>query len=108
MVEQDGRVAVVRDVPVLVCNACGEVYLDAEVVKQLDVLFHRLLDGPVDHVIGHFEQAVTSLVRGTPLREALGSSPRRQRPSVQELTPREVEGSQSLPDRGFLVPGLIT
>lgn len=58
VVERDGRVAVVRDVPVLVCDACGEVYLDAEVVTQLDVLFRRLLDGPVDHVVGHFEHAV--------------------------------------------------
>lgn len=58
VVERDGRVAVVRNVPVLVCGACGEVYLDAQVVKQLDVLFRQLLDGPVDHFVGHFEQAV--------------------------------------------------
>lgn len=58
VVERDGRVAVVRNVPVLVCDACGEIYFDAEVAKQLDVLFRRLLDGPVDHVVGHFEQAV--------------------------------------------------
>lgn len=58
VVERDGRVAVVRDVPVLVCDACGELYLDTEVAKQLDVLFRRLLDGPVDHVVGHFEPAV--------------------------------------------------
>ncbi len=58
VVERDGRVAVVRRVPVLVCDACGEIYLDAKVVKQLDVLFRRLLEGPVDHVVGHFEQAV--------------------------------------------------
>ncbi len=58
VVERDGRVAVVRNVPVLVCDACGEIYLDAEVAKQLDILFRRLLNGPVDHVVGHFEQAV--------------------------------------------------
>lgn len=58
VVERDGSVAVVRNVPVLVCGACGEVYLDSEVAKQLDVLLRRLLDGPVDHVVGHFEQAV--------------------------------------------------
>ncbi len=54
-VDRDGRVAVIRDVPVEVCDNCGEVYLDAEVAKQLDVLFRRLLDGPVDQVVGHFE-----------------------------------------------------
>ncbi len=54
-VDRDGRVAVIRDVPVEVCDACGEVYLDAVVAKQLDVLFRRMLDGPVDQVVGHFE-----------------------------------------------------
>ena len=53
--ERDGRLAVVRDVPVLVCESCGEVYLDAAVARQLDVLFRRLLDGPVDQVVGHYE-----------------------------------------------------
>jgi YgiT-type zinc finger domain-containing protein len=57
VVERDGRVAVVRDVPVLVCDGCGEVYLESDVAKQLDVLFRALLDGPVDHVVGHYEQA---------------------------------------------------
>lgn len=59
VVERHGRVAAVRDVPVLVCDGCGEVYLDAEVNKQLDVRFRRLLDGPVDHLVGYFEQAVS-------------------------------------------------
>ncbi len=53
--ERDGRLAVVRDVPVLVCESCGEVYLDASVARQLDILFRRLLDGPVDQVVGHYE-----------------------------------------------------
>lgn len=60
VVERDGRVAVIRDVPVLVCHSCGETYLDREVAKQLDVLFRRLLDGPVDHVVGHYEQAAVA------------------------------------------------
>ena len=54
-VDRDGRVAVIRDVPVEVCENCGEVYIDADVAKQLDVLFRRLLDGPVDQVVGRFE-----------------------------------------------------
>jgi YgiT-type zinc finger domain-containing protein len=56
-VERDGRIAVIRDVPVEVCESCGEVYLDASVVTQLDVLFRKLLDGPVDQVVGHYEPA---------------------------------------------------
>ncbi len=53
--ERDGRLAVVRDVPVLLCEGCGEVYLDAAVARHLDVLFRRLLNGPVDQVVGHYE-----------------------------------------------------
>lgn len=59
LVERDGRIAVVRDVPVLVCDTCGEVYLDAHVGKQLDVLFRELLDGPVGVVVGHFDAAAS-------------------------------------------------
>jgi len=53
--ERDGRLAVVRDVPVEVCENCGEVYLDTAVARHLDVLFRRLLEGPVDQVVGHYE-----------------------------------------------------
>ncbi|MHB8465087.1 MAG: type II toxin-antitoxin system MqsA family antitoxin [Acidimicrobiales bacterium] len=60
VVERDGRVAVIRDVPMLVCDACGEVYLDTEVAKQLDVLFRHLLEGPVDQVVGHFERSAVA------------------------------------------------
>lgn len=56
-VDRDGRVAVIRDVPVEVCDNCGEVYLSAETAKQLDALFRRLLQDPVDHVVGHFEHS---------------------------------------------------
>jgi YgiT-type zinc finger domain-containing protein len=41
--EKDGRTAVVTDVPVEVCPACGEVWLDIETAKQLDELFTRML-----------------------------------------------------------------
>jgi YgiT-type zinc finger domain-containing protein len=54
-VERDGRVAVIRDVPVEVCDSCGEVYLDSDVTKQLDVLFRQLLEGPVEQVVAHYQ-----------------------------------------------------
>ena len=54
-VDRGGRVAVIRDVPVEVCDSCGEIYLDVHVAKQLDVLFRQLLNGPVDQVVGHYE-----------------------------------------------------
>jgi len=47
-VERDGRLVVIRDVPVEVCDACGEAYLDVAVAKQLDVLLRQMLESPVD------------------------------------------------------------
>lgn len=60
VVERDSRIAVVRDVPVLVCDTCGEVYPETDVAKQLDILFRRLLDGPVDQGVGHYEHTAVA------------------------------------------------
>lgn len=43
LAEKDGRTAVVADVPVEVCAACDEVWLDMQTAKQLDELFTRML-----------------------------------------------------------------
>lgn len=56
-VEHDRRIAVIRDVPVEVCDSCCEVHLDVAVTKQLDVLFRRLLEGPVEQVVAHYQPA---------------------------------------------------
>lgn len=53
-VQRDDRVAVIRDVPVEVCESCGEVYLDGVVAKRLDELFREMLSGNVDQVVGHY------------------------------------------------------
>lgn len=53
-VERDGRVAVIRDVPVEVCEACGEVYLGSAVARRLDELFRFMLRDNVDQVFGHY------------------------------------------------------
>lgn len=55
VLERDGRLAVVRDVPVETCENCGEAYLDTAVARQLDGMFRRLFEGPVDLVVGHYE-----------------------------------------------------
>jgi len=48
--ERGGERVLVRDVPVAECQECGEVYLDAEVAKQLNVLFRQMLDTPGEAV----------------------------------------------------------
>ncbi|WP_114591437.1 YgiT-type zinc finger protein [Euzebya pacifica] len=43
LAERDGRTALVLDVPVEVCPACGQVWLTMPVAKRLDELFDQLL-----------------------------------------------------------------
>lgn len=43
LAERDGRTAVVLDVPVETCPACGEVWIAMDVAKRLDALFDQLL-----------------------------------------------------------------
>ena len=37
-VDKHSTVVVIRDVPALVCSTCGEEYLDAETLKQIEKL----------------------------------------------------------------------
>lgn len=52
-VQREDRVAVIRNVPVDVCESCGAVYLDGTVAKRLDELFREMLSGNADQVFGH-------------------------------------------------------
>lgn len=49
-----------RNVPVLACGACGEVYLDPDTARQLDTQFRRLMAAPVEYVVGQFETPPTA------------------------------------------------
>jgi YgiT-type zinc finger domain-containing protein len=44
LAERDGRVAVVRDVPMEECTVCGELWLPDHLSERLDGHFIRLLD----------------------------------------------------------------
>jgi YgiT-type zinc finger domain-containing protein len=43
VVQRDGRVAVVTDVPVQECPSCGMTWLDGPVARRLDDLFREML-----------------------------------------------------------------
>ncbi len=58
--EKDGRVALVLGVPVEVCDACGEVWLDMEVAKRLDELFRRMLSSDLEVATRHYDAALTT------------------------------------------------
>jgi YgiT-type zinc finger domain-containing protein len=57
LAERDGRTAVVLDVPVEVCDSCGEVWLAMDVAKRLDELFTRLLSSGAESSQIHWGQA---------------------------------------------------
>lgn len=58
--EKNGRVALVLGVPVEVCEACGEVWLDMEVAKRLDELFRRMLSSDLEVATRHYDAALAT------------------------------------------------
>lgn len=55
LAQRDGRTALVLDVPVEVCPACGQVWLAMSVAKHLDSLFNRLLDSGAESSQMHWD-----------------------------------------------------
>lgn len=55
MVERDGHVAVVTDVPMEECPACGERWMTIEVAGQLDVLLRKLIESGAETATGHWD-----------------------------------------------------
>lgn len=54
--ERDGKVAVVRDVPMEECPACGERWLAWDVAARLDELLNDLLAGDDDIATRRFPE----------------------------------------------------
>ncbi len=52
--QREGRTAVVLDVPVEECEACGQVWLSMDVAKRLDVIFDEMLAGNVEVATRHY------------------------------------------------------
>jgi YgiT-type zinc finger domain-containing protein len=53
--ERDGRVAVVLDVPMEECPACGERWLAWEVAARLDKMLTAMLASDVEVATRHFD-----------------------------------------------------
>jgi YgiT-type zinc finger domain-containing protein len=60
LAERDGRVALVFNVPVEVCPACGQVWLTMPVAKRLDELFNKLLASGAESAQVHWDHAVAA------------------------------------------------
>jgi YgiT-type zinc finger domain-containing protein len=55
LAERDGKVAVVLDVPMEECPACGERWLAWDVASRLDELFTEMFAGDVEVATRHFD-----------------------------------------------------
>lgn len=58
--ERNGRVAVVLDVPMAECPACGDRWLRWDVAARLDELLTEMLDSGDDLVTRRFDEAVSA------------------------------------------------
>ncbi|MDT0203024.1 type II toxin-antitoxin system MqsA family antitoxin [Nocardioides sp. AE5] len=56
-VDRDGKLVVIRDVPMHECDGCGETYMTPAVMRQLDALVAKLLTGRADETIVHYQAA---------------------------------------------------
>jgi YgiT-type zinc finger domain-containing protein len=54
--ERDGKVAVVLDVPMEECPACGERGLGWDVAQRLDEMLTAMLAGDLEVATRHFDQ----------------------------------------------------
>lgn len=43
MFENQGHMIIVKDIPCLICENCGEIYMETEIMKKLEGLFDRTL-----------------------------------------------------------------
>jgi YgiT-type zinc finger domain-containing protein len=57
LAERDGKVAVVLDVPMEECPACGDRWLAWDVARRLDELLDEMLASDVEVATRHFASA---------------------------------------------------
>ena len=60
MAERAGHVAIVLEVPMEECAACGERYLDWHVAARLDELLTGMLAGDAEVATRHFEASTAA------------------------------------------------
>ena len=55
LAEREGKVAVVLEIPMEECPACGERWLGWDVARRLDDLLNSMLSGDVEVATRHFD-----------------------------------------------------
>ena len=61
LAQRDHRVAVVLDVPMEECPACGDRWLRWEVAARLDELFADMLGSDIEIATRHFDADLTAV-----------------------------------------------
>jgi YgiT-type zinc finger domain-containing protein len=60
LAERDGRIAVVLDVPMEECPACGVRWLTLEVAESLDTMLRRLISSGAETSTAHWDELAPS------------------------------------------------
>ncbi len=60
LAERDGRIAVVLDVPLEECPACGARWLTLEVAEPLDIMLRRLIASGAETSTAHWDELTLS------------------------------------------------
>ncbi len=56
-VDRDSTVVVVRNVPASICTTCGEEYLDAEILKEVEIIVERARKDGLELAVHQFKAA---------------------------------------------------
>ena len=55
--ERDGSIVIVKDVPAMVCDECGEMYFDSSTTKLMHQTANKALDSGTEVAIVHLKKA---------------------------------------------------
>ncbi len=61
MAERDGHVAVVTDVPLEECPACGLCWMSLDVAEALDAKLRRLIESGADMATAHWDEPIRTV-----------------------------------------------
>ncbi len=56
-IDRGNMIVVIRNIPALVCETCGEEYVSNEVMKELEIAVERAQGAGVDVAVRHFKAA---------------------------------------------------
>lgn len=55
--ERDGSIVIVKDVPAMVCDECGEIYFDSATTKLMHNTANKALNDGMEIAVVHLQKA---------------------------------------------------